>query len=183
VRRRGAVLPALLAPLGVLLAACTTLAPLPPPASSETVTGRMSVKVDATPSAPARSVSATFELQGTPQDGRLDLSTPLGTTIAQARWSGQRATLNTGGEQRAYPTLDALTQDMLGESLPIVALFDWLRGRAWSGAPSRPSAPPAEAGFQQLGWDVNLAHFDEGWVVAQRAQAPAVVVRARIDRP
>lgn len=168
---------------GALLSACTTLQPVAPTASSESVSGRMSVKVDATPSTPARSVSASFELQGTPQDGRLDLSTPLGTTIAQARWSGRKALLTTGGEQRSYPDLDALTQDMLGESLPIVALFDWLRGRAWAGAPSRPSVPPAETGFQQLGWDVDLARFDEGWVVAQRAQAPAVVVRARIDRP
>lgn len=168
---------------GVVLAGCTTLQPQTPPASSESVSGRMSVKVDATPSTPARSVSASFELQGTPQDGRLDLSTPLGTTIAQARWSGRKALLTTGGEQRSYPDLDALTQDMLGESLPIVALFDWLRGRAWAGAPSRPSVPPAETGFQQLGWDVDLARFDEGWVVAQRVQAPAVVVRARIDRP
>ncbi|KQU68376.1 MULTISPECIES: outer membrane lipoprotein LolB [unclassified Rhizobacter] len=168
---------------GALLSACTTLQPLAPTASSESLSGRMSVKVDATPSTPARSVSASFELQGTPQDGRLDLSTPLGTTIAQARWSGRKALLTTGGEQRSYPDLDALTQEMLGESLPIVALFDWLRGRAWTGAPSRATVPPADAGFQQLGWDVNLARFDEGWVVAQRAQAPAVVVRARIDRP
>ena len=169
--------------VGALLSACTTLQPVAPTASSESLSGRMSVKVDATPSTPARSVSATFELQGTPQDGRLDLSTPLGTTIAQARWSGRKALLTTGGEQRSYPDLDALTQEMLGESLPIVALFDWLRGRAWAGAPSRAAVPPADAGFQQLGWDVNLARFDEGWVVAQRAQAPAVVVRARIDRP
>lgn len=178
------LLAALLA--GAMLAACTTLQPMPPTASSETLSGRMSVKVDATPSAPARSVSATFELQGTPQDGRLDLSTPLGTTIAQARWSGRQAMLTTGGEQRTYADLDALTQDMLGESLPIVALFDWLRGRAWPGAPSRAAVPPAGAGFQQLGWDVDLAHFDEGWVIAQRAQRPpaaAVVVRARLDRP
>jgi outer membrane lipoprotein LolB len=171
---------------GALLSACTTLQPVAPTASSESLSGRMSVKVDATPSTPARSVSASFELQGTPQDGKLDLSTPLGTTIAQARWSGRKALLTTGGEQRSYPDLDSLTQDMLGESLPIVALFDWLRGRAWDGAPSRPAVPPADAGFQQLGWDVNLARFDEGWVIAQRAQraqAPAVVVRARIDRP
>lgn len=171
---------------GVMLAGCATLQPVTPTASPETLSGRMSVKVDATPSTAARSVSASFELQGTPQDGRLDLSTPLGTTIAQARWSGRQALLTTGGEQRAYPDLDSLTQDMLGESLPIVALFDWLRGRAWAGAPSRPAVPPADAGFQQLGWDVNLARFDEGWVIAQRAQraqAPAVVVRARIDRP
>jgi outer membrane lipoprotein LolB len=70
---------------GAVLAGCATLQPVTPPASSESLSGRMSVKVDATPSAAARSVSATFELQGTPQDGRLDLSTPLGTTIAQAR--------------------------------------------------------------------------------------------------
>jgi hypothetical protein len=30
---------------------------------------------------------------------------------------------------------------------------------------------------------VSLARFDEAWVVARRERAPAVTVRAKIDRP
>jgi outer membrane lipoprotein LolB len=45
------------------------------------------------------------------------------------------------------------------------------------------SVPPADPGFEQLGWSVNLARFDEAWVTARRAQAPAVTVRAKLDRP
>ena len=72
---------------------------------------------------------------------------------------------------------------MLGESLPVAALFDWLRGRPWPGAASTTTVAPADAGFEQLGWIVNLARFDESWVAARRDAAPTVTVRARIDRP
>ena len=46
-----------------------------------------------------------------------------------------------------------------------------------------PALPPDEAGFCQLGWQVTLARFDEGFVVAQRMDPPLVTVRARLDRP
>jgi hypothetical protein len=38
-------------------------------------------------------------------------------------------------------------------------------------------------GFAQLGWVVDLARFDQDWVVATRTRPPAVTVRAKIDRP
>ncbi|WP_280154359.1 lipoprotein insertase outer membrane protein LolB [Piscinibacter sp. XHJ-5] len=143
--------------------------------------GRMTVRVDATPTSAARTVTAVFDLQGGPLQGRLDLSTPLGTVLAQARWAPGRVVLVTSQGERSFTNLDELTREVLGESLPVAALFDWLRGRAWEGAPSSPTAAPAERGFRQLGWVVSLARFDEGWVSAQREQAPAVLVRAKLD--
>lgn len=153
------------------------------PTGAETLSGKLSVRVDASSSAPARSESGHFELKGTPDEGQLNLSSPLGTVLAQARWSGQRAWLTTSQGETAYPDLDTLTQEMLGERLPVAALFDWLRGRPWPGAASQAHATPAGPGFQQLGWSVDLARFAEGWITAQRAQPPTVTVRARVDAP
>lgn len=151
------------------------------PVGAQTLSGKLSVRVDATADAPARSESGNFELKGTPEAGQLNLSSPLGTVMAQARWSGRRAWLATSQGETAYPDLDTLTHEMLGERLPVAALFDWLRGRPWPGAASRPA--PAGTGFEQLGWAVDLARFDEGWISARRAQAPAVLVRAKVDAP
>ena len=114
---------------------------------------------------------------------KLNLSTPLGSVLAQARWAPGSVVLDTAQGERQFADLDALTGEVLGESLPVAALFDWLRGRPWPGAASRATAPPAEPGFEQLGWAVSLARFDDAWVVATRARAPAVVVRAKVDRP
>ena len=163
-----------------LLAGCATTPR--PPAGSEALAGRLTVRVDATPTTEARNVTASFDLQGNPQQGRLDLSTPLGTVLAQARWAPGKVALVTSQGETQFASLDDLTREVLGESLPVAALFDWLRGRPWPGAPSTPSAMPAEPGFGQLGWSVSLARFDEGWIAATRSQAPAVTVRAKLDR-
>jgi outer membrane lipoprotein LolB len=177
----GGRLAALLAALA--LAACASVPRGERVAVGDNFTGRMSVRVDAANGTPARSENAAFELIGTPQVGRLNLSTPLGSVVAQARWDSQSVVLATPQGEQQFSDLDALTQQVLGESVPIAALFDWLKGRPWAGAPNTATAPPAEKGFEQLGWSVSLARFDEGWVTARRAQAPAVTVRARLDKP
>ena len=165
-----------------MLAACAAVPRAVVPDAGETLSGRLAVRVDAYEGAAARSENAAFELQGTPQAGRLNLSTPLGSVLAQARWAPGSVVLNTPQGQRSFSDLDALTQEVLGESVPLAALFDWLRGRPWSGAASIASVAPSEAGFAQLGWTVSLARFDDGLVVATRARAPVVTVRAKLDR-
>jgi outer membrane lipoprotein LolB len=143
----------------------------------------MTVHVDASASAQARNVTATFDLRGTPRVGQLDLSTPLGTVLAQARWAPGKVVLVTPQRETLFMSLDELTREVLGESVPVAALFDWLQGRPWPGAPSTPTSAPAGPGFEQLGWVVNLARFDEGLIAARREQVPAVTVRAKLDRP
>jgi outer membrane lipoprotein LolB len=172
---------ALLAAL--LMGACASVPPGAPSVGGETLSGRLAVRVEGSDGAAPRSENATFELQGSARAGRLDLSTPLGSILAQARWAPGSVVLATPQGERSFADLDALTREVLGESVPVVALFDWLRGRPWPGAPSTESVAPAEAGFAQLGWAVSLARFDEGWVIARRARAPAVTVRAKLDRP
>ncbi|MEP7295155.1 MAG: outer membrane lipoprotein LolB [Burkholderiales bacterium] len=165
----------------LMLGACAVVPPAPE--GGDSLSGRLAVKVDGEGGSAPRSVSAAFELQGGAQRGRLNLSTPLGSVLAQARWAPGSVALVTPQGERQFADLDALTEEVLGESLPVAALFDWLRGRPWPGALSTANLPPAEPGFSQLGWAVNLARFDEAWVVATRVSAPVVTVRAKLDRP
>ncbi len=167
----------------MLVGACAVVPPVADGLDGDALTGRLAVRVEASEGAPARAVSAAFDLRGNPSIGRLNLVTPLGSVLAQARWSPGAVVLATPQGETRFPDLDALTREVLGESLPVAALFDWLRGRPWPGAASTATVAPADAGFEQLGWVVNLARFDEAWVAARRDAAPAVTVRARIDRP
>lgn len=159
----------------VLVAGCATP---PAPESGEHLAGRLAIRID---DEPPRSLAAGFELSGSPTRGLLVLSGPLGATAAQARWAPGEAALITAEGRTDYPDLDTLAVQVLGEHIPIAALFDWLRGRAWPGAvatPRRDGGP----GFEQLGWRVGLERWAEGWVEAHRAAPPAVSVRARLER-
>jgi outer membrane lipoprotein LolB len=171
VKRRGLVAAACLPWLG----ACAGLVK---PALPD-LAGRLSVRVEAGERTPSRSFSADFELRGDAERGELRLTGPLGATLAEVRWRPAGAELLDAQGSRSYPTLDALAQDLLGESLPMAALIAWLRGRPWSGATSR----LRDDGFEQLGWRVGLATLAEGLVTASRDRAPAVTVRARLEQP
>ena len=164
----------------VTVAACSTIPQSAPTAASETLSGRLSIRVDADGATPARTLTAAFELNGGPRAGRLDLSTPLGSVLAQARWSPGEVVLATPRGQSRFADLDALTREALGESIPVPALFDWLQGRPWPGAPSTPAG--AGPGFAQLGWAVDLERFDEALVTARRDSPPPVMVRIKLDR-
>lgn len=155
-------------------------ASLPEPATNA-ISGRLSVHVDARPGTEARTLSAAFDLEGDAEHGSLSLATPLGTRIAQARWSPQNIVLVTTDGESTYADTDALTRQLAGEPLPLAALFDWLRGRPWPGAPSIALPPAQGAGFSQLGWQVLLAGLERGAIVARRDAPPAITVRAMID--
>ena len=184
--RAGATFALALATLA--LAACTTL-PSAAPAGADTLSGRLALRVEASGDASSKAFSAAFDLRGDPSVGTLALSTPLGSTLAEARWSPAEVVLATPQGTRRFANLDELTRDALGESVPIEAWFDWLRGRPWPGAPSAPldaapNAPssPPPMGFRQLGWHVDLSQFPAGTIDARReAPAPLVTVRLRLD--
>jgi outer membrane lipoprotein LolB len=179
--RRGGSLRALSTWAATLLLAggCASLSPLPTAAPEETISGRLAVRVDAAGSEPARSFSAAFDLRGNSRSGVLGLSTPLGSMLAQARWSPETVTLATPQGRREFPDLDSLTREVLGESVPVEAWFDWLRGRPW---PAAPSTALADGSFTQLGWTVDLARLADGRVSALREQPPPKVsVRIQLD--
>ena len=167
--------------VALLMAACAAVPQAP--VAGVTLSGRLAVHVDGVDGGGARSMSAAFELQGDPQSGHLNLSTPLGSVVAQARWAPGSVVLITPKGEKNFADLDALTRDVLGESLPVAALFDWLQGRPWPGAASVASAAPAAPGFEQLGWVVSLAGFNDALIAARRERPPVVTLRAKLDRP
>jgi outer membrane lipoprotein LolB len=166
--------------VALAVAGCASLRGADDLAGGDSLSGRLAVRVDGFEGAAPRSLSAGFELSGGPRAGRLNLSTPLGSMLAQARWAPGAVVLATPQGETSFSDLDALTREVLGESVPVAALFDWLHGRPWAGAPSTATAAP---GFTQLGWVVDLARLDDAWVIARRDQPPAVTVRAKLDRP
>ncbi len=167
--------------LAALLAGCASTPPgagLPGPQGPWT-SGRLSVRVDATPSRVAQNISTAFELRGDGEVGELRLVSPLGTSLAHARWAPGQVRLETADGERRYDSLDELAREALGEALPLAALPDWLAGRPWPGAPHSALAE----GFEQLGWQVQQARRAEGYIEARRAAPPAVQLRIKLETP
>jgi outer membrane lipoprotein LolB len=167
----------LLAVAAVALAGGCAQVPTPPGEAPWT-TGRMSLRVEATPERPLQNLSVAFELRGSGNRGELRLNSPLGTQLAAARWSPGLASLRTAEGEREFADLTALSRQALGEPLPLAALPDWLTGQPWPGAPfvGQPD------GFEQLGWRVQTERQAEGWITARRDSPPAVQLRFRLDR-
>jgi outer membrane lipoprotein LolB len=160
----------------LLISGCATR-----PAQPADFRGRLALRIEGDAE---RSFSADFELQGSPDSGRLVLSTALGLRLAEARWSRLEAVLDTGnGSPQSFTDLEAMTREIFGETVPVSALFDWLRGRPWPKAPSR-ALPAPETGFSQIGWSVLLERFADGQLVARRDRlSPPLSLRIRLDSP
>jgi outer membrane lipoprotein LolB len=162
----------------LVLAGCASVAP--PAGEAPPLAGRLAVTVAAQPGSPNRSASTQFELHGNAERGRLVLTSPLGTTLARASWQPGAAEADTGrGHVERHANLDALAQSLLGEPLPLAALVEWLHGRPWSGAPHT----AVQGGFEQLGWRIDTSRRADGVLLAARAAAPAITVRALLDAP
>ena len=85
--------------------------------------GRLSLRVlQPTP----EQFSASFELNGSADHGELSLFSPLGTTLAVARWTPQNAQLLQGDKVQDFASMEALTQQLTGAALPLPALLAWL---------------------------------------------------------
>lgn len=164
--------------LGVAVTSLAGCANRPPPTASATaLAGRMILQIGATPSQPARQWSAGFELRGTARAGELDLTSPLGTVVAQARWQPGMVELSQGAERLRFDSLPDLARQLLGETVPLEALFDWLRGRPEPQAPHEVTA----AGFLQQGWDIDLTGLAAGTFTAKRSSEPTITLRARLE--
>jgi outer membrane lipoprotein LolB len=141
----------------VLVAACATL---PAATGSVSYTGKFALVV----SGPDRreTMSGRFVLTVGDSGVTLDLSTPLGTTVARVQNgpSGARVTVPSGGGLRTEqgPDPDALSAQVLGWTLPVSGIPDWIEGRPASGRPYRLDAA-ADGGslLEQDGWTIRLA--------------------------
>jgi outer membrane lipoprotein LolB len=185
-RRRAAWPAAALAAL--LLQACATYAP---PLAGRVYTGRIAVRSDADAGQAARSVSGSFELSGNPSVGQLVLTSPIGVTVARARWADPRGAhgepstieLEANGATTRYASLEEMMQRAIGEQLPVAAMFDWLAGRPWAAAPA--AVDGAGPSFEQLGWQVDESQFAAAGLIDARRPlpAPALHVRVKLDAP
>lgn len=152
-----------LAGASTLLAACGPLRRAPAVPGAGPWSGRLNLVVRAEP---VQSFSAGFELRGSAQQGELRLTSPLGTTLAEARWRPGQAQLKAGADHRHYASMSELLRELTGAALPLDALFDWLAGQA--------SEVP--------GWVADLSGRREGRLLARRLEPqPLIELRIRLD--
>lgn len=85
--------------------------------------GRLSLKVLKNP---PEQFSANFELNGRPDNGELALYSPIGTTLAVARWTPFNAQLLEGQQVKSFESIEAMTLQMTGSSLPLPEILAWL---------------------------------------------------------
>ncbi len=161
--------------LTLVLAGCAQLQKAPPAAEAESrLSGRISITVAGDSHKRGTGGTASFELFGNPQAGRLELTSPLGALVARASWQPGLVSMQTPGEERRFDDLDALTRELLGEPVPVAALFDWMQARPWPAAPHQKTA----TGFEQLGWRIEPKLPS---LVATRLADPVVTLRAKLD--
>jgi len=182
--------------LGALfLAACTNL-PSPPVAGSH-FAGRFSLSLGPglaadSPTPPAGGPwTGRFALQLDGEAMTLDLSTSLGATIARFETDAREARLLVpeGGRVRVERGADAqaLSERVLGWSLPLAGLPDWIQGHP---SVSRPhtalSGEEPGLGFEQDGWQVRVAPPPARRLQMNRPALPglpAVALRVVLDEP
>lgn len=140
--------------------------------------GRLAVQVEGDDQ---RSFSASFDLFGTADLGGLSLTSPLGSVIGRAEWNPRGARLVTPDGQRNYRSVGELAEDLLGEQVPLLALFEWIEGRA-STTTDAPLPLADGSGFIQSGWEVDTRRSAQGRVIARRRDPePMVTLRLVLD--
>ncbi|MGJ7582587.1 lipoprotein insertase outer membrane protein LolB [Variovorax sp. RHLX14] len=154
------------AALGLLVAGCAT-----PRQSVDTTTsireswsGRLSLRVEGEAS---QSFAALFDLRGAPERGTLTLTSPIGSTLAELRWTPTEALLLNGSQTRRFESVDALVLAATGAAVPVRALFAWLDGR--------------DEGVS--GWRADLSQLASGRLNAVReTPSPRAELRVIFDR-
>lgn len=150
------------------------LSPSPPASRSVTLTGpslamqgQMSLKLEAFGDQAAKGISLGFFFNGRAQSGELELMTPMGSQVAQLRWTPQDAVLTDSQGPHRYASLADLSEAALGEALPLDTLIHWMQGHADPALPVQAGAEPDT--FEQLGWLIDTRHLDEKKISATRA--------------
>lgn len=103
-------------------------------------------------SEPVQSVSAGFDLRGSPTSGTLLLTSPLGNAVARVEWSETDAQWRQGDKVVKKRSLEELTTELGGTVLPVAALFAWLNGTA----------------LEVNGWQADLSRHMDGRITARR---------------
>ena len=174
--------------MGVLATECASL---PAVTGGVSYSGRFALAVDGVDR--HETMSGRFALTVDRSEVTLDLSTPLGTTVArvQSGAAGARLTVPTAGGLRTEqgPDPDALSLQVLGWTLPVSGIRDWIEGRPAAGRPYR--LDPGQDGnalLEQDGWTIRFEpRGSDGRIRRldmsrpQRSDAPAVSLRVVLD--
>lgn len=163
-----------------LLAACAAPQALQGDADAFNRSGRFSVTVTEL-SGNTEAVQGGFSWSDSGARLRLDLTNPMGSTLARIDVSRHGATLQrSDGSRDRAPHPDALAEQVVGSPIPVTGLRDWLQGRL---APTTAGTPEAQevthdpdnqlTAFVQQGWQVQLSRYD--------SQGPTLLRLSRSD--
>lgn len=121
-------------------------------------TGRFSVTVVEAGFQPREErASGRFSLRTRDDRKQLELSSPLGQTIAMVMLEADRATLQaSNGQVYEANSAEALTEQVFGWRIPVGNLPDWLQGRIAS--PTEREGGRVVAGLEH-GWSVRFDGF------------------------
>lgn len=125
--------------------------------------GRFALRVDAA-TGKQDAVQGGFTWRDDGRALRLDLANPLGTILARVEASQRGAVLTrSDGSQTAAADPDSLVAEVLGRSIPVSGLRDWLRGRVADprAANVQRDGEGRPEHFVQDGWQVRLSRYDE----------------------
>ena len=157
------LLAALAAALAIALAGCAT----PPTAPGQAVadgppnlwTGRFSATVTGSgDGAREERSSGRFSLRVDGPRTQIELSSPMGQTIAQVTLDAGLATLlASDGKSWQAPSAEALTEQVFGWRVPLGNLPDWLEGRI--GEPTERDGDRVVAG-REHGWFIRIDSRD-----------------------
>jgi len=169
------------------LTACGT--PSHPP--ERTYNGRFSATAHGATAGNAVSGRFTVEVQGSRQV--IDLTTPIGTTVARIEIEPGRA-VATGPQLQTTtgPDAETLVERLIGWRLPVSGLADWLEGRP---EPTRPARIQYDGSrisiIEQDGWTIRIDEYSAATSKPRRLSMerpvssgqPAVLVRLVVDDP
>jgi outer membrane lipoprotein LolB len=141
-------------------------------------------------------VSGRFSLSIHSDGLTLDLASPLGNTIARIDTDANGARMIAPGSDGAVQRLqganaDALAEKVLGWSLPVSGIGDWIVGRPVAARAHR-STEGEEPRIEQDGWTIRVLERFDGDAGAPRrlaferapsAGSPAVTLRLVLDDP
>lgn len=128
--------------------------------------GQLSIKLEAFGEQAASGISLGFFFTGNDKQGQLDIMTLMGSQVAQVGWTPQQAWLVDDKGRRPYASLDQLSQETLGEALPLRALVHWMAGHPDPSLPSQTEAEPSR--FTQEGWSVDATELPRKRLQAHR---------------
>ncbi|WP_051603282.1 lipoprotein insertase outer membrane protein LolB [Simplicispira psychrophila] len=154
--------------LSTLLTGCASPPTTAPKTRAEQTSwsGRLALQVEEQAGQASQSFTAAFELQGNATQGELTLLNPLGNVLARIDWTPQYARLQSGGTTQESVSLDVLLEQITGTPLPVLALFDWLRGVQTTAS----------------GWQAHLGDIDRGRLEAKRyTPTPRAILRVTFE--